>query len=934
MSEETEVGSIVGRLRIDSSAWNAALDAAEAKARELESVDPKVKIETTGAADASAKLDAVAAAEHRLDVASRQAANAASTAYVASERLKVMRERGSATTLQLTAAEEALARADRNAEGAELRHLAATEALNKAKETAVARTVEDAAATETDTAAKKNNTQATQNNAGAMGLLWSALAMIAPAAVPIAAAATAGGVALAGMGAAGILAIKGIHDEMAAGTYQGNQYAAGLSVLKDDLDGLSRTGASAFLNTFQGGVATLNGVMPQLTSDVSVFGAEMGNTVTHGLGFALGAMQALQPAAVIFGAWLTNVTAKLDAFGHSQGMKDFAEYAMQAIPPVTATIESLVTAAFHLLQGLAPIGNVALTSLKVLADAINALPVEAITVLAPAVSGAVGAFMLFKNVIPVLEAFGIAENIALGPVGLIVAGVGLLAGALVGMSAATQTNTGDVTSWTTALEQSNGAIDANIQKMAAKKAEDGGLLDAANQLGISLPQVTDAILGQGDSLDQVKAKAEQAIDAYDNSAVSVDNMGRATHLVTQQQQDQYDAATKLLSGISSLNGGLQQGEHNYKNYTSAITSSSTASTAQAWATQQAANAAHMSVDAYLAAGKAADAQAAQQQAAANAMYRENDAGGLLKVTLDALNGKTISAAQAQNTFDSAIANSDKHVDATGKTINRASTSLDGMSAAAVKNRGELINQVTDLNSVAEAMRNNGAKTDETRNKMIAMRNEIIDNAVAHGENRDSVIRYLDSLFKIPRSIPPTQLEVDNAQAVAAIAAVKAGLDNLHDKVIYTTIMESTMNSGNTGLTSGVGTHGGGTRFAQREGGLVPRHLASGGWADITGGGLLHGAGGPTQDLVPIMGSPDEFMTKASSVRSIGPDAFEYMNRTGQLLTQPVPVPSGPAPAPVVHVYIDGREMRSDMVNVAVQQIGNWVADQNRRRPGA
>jgi hypothetical protein len=48
------------------------------------------------------------------------------------------------------------------------------------------------------------------------------------------------------------------------------------------------------------------------------------------------------------------------------------------------------------------------------------------------------------------------------------------------------------------------------------------------------------------------------------------------------------------------------------------------------------------------------------------------------------------------------------------------------------------------------------------------------------------------------------------------------------------------------------------------------------------GGRLFGPGGPTGDKIPLMGSADEYMMRASAARSIGYDALDYMNRTGQL----------------------------------------------------
>ena len=48
------------------------------------------------------------------------------------------------------------------------------------------------------------------------------------------------------------------------------------------------------------------------------------------------------------------------------------------------------------------------------------------------------------------------------------------------------------------------------------------------------------------------------------------------------------------------------------------------------------------------------------------------------------------------------------------------------------------------------------------------------------------------------------------------------------------------------------------------------------------GGPVFGAGGPTEDRVPIMASPGEYMLKASSAKSLGIQTLDYMNETGEL----------------------------------------------------
>jgi predicted ester cyclase len=163
------------------------------------------------------------------------------------------------------------------------------------------------------------------------------------------------------------------------------------------------------------------------------------------------------------------------------------------------------------------------------------------------------------------------------------------------------------------------------------------------------------------------------------------------------------------------------------------------------------------------------------------MYLENDAAGILKTGLDLLNGKTLNAAQAQNSFDSSLVNMGDHVNATGKKITFTTTSIKDMSSASVALRGQLNGQVTNLQNVVEANGGLANSTGKARAQMVTMRQQIIDNAVAHGVDRAAVTAYIDKLLKVPKSVPPTKLDVDTAAANAKIAAIKKLIATIPEK---------------------------------------------------------------------------------------------------------------------------------------------------------
>lgn len=67
--------------------------------------------------------------------------------------------------------------------------------------------------------------------------------------------------------------------------------------------------------------------------------------------------------------------------------------------------------------------------------------------------------------------------------------------------------------------------------------------------------------------------------------------------------------------------------------------------------------------------------------------------------------------------------------------------------------------------------------------------------------------------------------------------------------------------------------------------LIGTHALSQGLSaapGFAGGGRIYGPGSPTSDSVNIRASRDEFMMRASSAKSIGYPALEFMNRTGEI----------------------------------------------------
>ena len=101
------------------------------------------------------------------------------------------------------------------------------------------------------------------------------------------------------------------------------------------------------------------------------------------------------------------------------------------------------------------------------------------------------------------------------------------------------------------LREQGGVINEKVRAAAAADAEDKGMLKAAQDLGIALPAVTNAITGQSGALEGLRTKLQAIIDA--NKVYATDEFGNVNW--TGQLTDQGIAAKNLLNDVNALAGG-------------------------------------------------------------------------------------------------------------------------------------------------------------------------------------------------------------------------------------------------------------------------------------------------------------------------------------------------------------------------------------------
>lgn len=162
-------------------------------------------------------------------------------------------------------------------------------------------------------------------------------------------------------------------------------------------------------------------------------GAAYKAIVTFGKIFAnfgrglFGVFSGFAPVSKAFMGGLLAMSASFAKFGATvstnDGFQSFVAYMLQTGPMVLATIGSLIQALVHIGVALAPLGAVALGSIKFLSDVISAIPTPVLGALASAIAAIVVALKLWSIAQAVLNVLLTAN-----PIGaIIVAVIGLVA---------------------------------------------------------------------------------------------------------------------------------------------------------------------------------------------------------------------------------------------------------------------------------------------------------------------------------------------------------------------------------------------------------------------------------------------------------------------------------------------------------------------------
>ncbi len=831
------VGELVAYLRLDLDQFDAGIADAQRKADKLDGkdVDVKVKADTSGA-DAKltateAKMAEVAAAESKValsaktasggldkvSTSARKVADATARAGIAQLRLDELQKSGTAKASALASAQQSLVRAQRD--------LAA-------------------AMKEVDSGNKKIAHSGAQAGQG-MSALVSAAILLGPALVPIAAGAAGLAAGWSAMGAAGVLAIVGIREQMAAGTQMGIQYTDLMGTLTDDLHTLAATAAGGVLGPFQQEVASLQGSMPFLNGMIGEFSNVTGKAASALVSGLVAAFIALEPLERDVAGYTLTLSERFDALMSGGGVVSFGDYVRSVFPVVMQDVESLVGAAVHLVEAIAPLGMGSLGILRMLSDLINALPVNVLATLVQVASSAYVAFSAFKllsgplsGLSTTLRGVGLSAEAAATGVKALTIASGVI-GAVLGVATlaysvfadSQRRSTQFANDFADAIRQDNGVLGENTQAMAVKQLQDSGALDLARQMHIAYGDVTAAVLGQAGAQSKLNAEIDSYVKNAGTQSVLVDGQ------VVQQQKGTVEA-DKLRQVTSDLAAATANGAASNRQLTDA-TAATTASMTPAQQAQ-----ADLAAKFGVTAAALASATTAQQttaQAAQDAtakMLLENDAAGILKASLDILNGKSLSLMQAQ-TADAAATNN------ATDSLKKNGTAIQGNSAAAIANQQALQQKALASQAEAEAV---GKATGSTDKAVQAYKDSktALENATrAQGLLTPAVQAYINKLYDVNNlKVKPTKLDVDTASALQKIRDLQSWINGMHGKTVQINTIQQTI----------AYTTSGGNNVASVGGAPVKR--AAGGWA--------LGAGTSTSDSIDARLSNGEFVVNAAA----------------------------------------------------------------------
>ena len=569
-----------------------------------------------------------------------------------------------------------------------------------------------------------------------MSGLVVAAAALAPALIPIAAAATGlGGIAVAG--GVAVLAIKGIQKEMKDGTPIGQAYTANLATLKGNLTELEHTAAGGVLTGFKKSVAQIQPLMPALNRDTALYSSQLGE-IAGNTGVALVTLfHRFEPLFAQFNQDLVAGSVKLAAWAKSStGVSSFVAYAQAQLPKVEQFFGTLAVTVGHLAQGFAPFGGFILSDLTAFSKVVNAIPIPVLKVAAPAVISLVVA----------MKAMQVAAAVAPGII--------KLNSALVGFAAAETT----VGAASLALARTLGPAAVAI---AAIVAAAKGMDDISQKFkkdsflhDVFDPHNADILKTQATGLDGLRTAYWSLHDGVSGTAQQLLDWGSKAenaHIVTTRfatsGKDLNKALADLRAQVGPVSGGLDD------------------------------------------MGTAAAASAAKQKTLTGEMNKVKDSAfsvtaqlGFLNAALDKLSNNSIDAEQSELQLKDSLANLVTQAKANGH-------SLDENTAKGRANKEGLLSIIQGINAHAVAV---GKQTGSVGKATTALKTDeaaLRSSMTQAGYTKKQIDNLIAAYAATPKQVA-TAIRANTINATRKLASLQAQLDHLRGKDIVINTIQS------------------------------------------------------------------------------------------------------------------------------------------------
>lgn len=649
-------------------------------------------------------------------------------------------------------------------------------------------------------------------------LIAGAIAALIPLLAPLAGYVLGVGGALAGMGAAGALAIYGIIRAIKDGTVAGAEYKRGLDQLKQTLDRLGNTAANRMLGSFATAVSMINMSLPTLNNQVGVFAGIAGRIGTTVLQGVLNALRVLNPLFVQGAEYVAQLAAGFEAWTANGGLEKFTTYAMQVFPQVAATLGSLAALALHVADGFSAWGGPMLTVLKAAADALNAIPAPVLPALALGAIGVASAFKAWSAV----------------------------KGSIDGVNGSLNMTSGSAKAAFTTLLQGVAAVDAAMLQMIASASSGIKQWQGLTQTG---DQWAESVRAGKVDTEQLGRTLQATGGFWNDFMNNIDLAGTSVRPL-------YDNVKALDQAIASATphdaaiayGQLMEAGKKAGKSAADMAALFPAATAAIHAQKQASQEA----------GKAAYDNAAGLDASAASAKATQDAMSKLDQALKGLGSAQMDASQANIQYNQSVADA-------AATTKQYGQGLDLTTEAGRKNMAALNGVASSAVSLIAAQSQAGVSSGQLTQNMAAARQAFINAAVAAGATADQANHLADQYGLIPKNVSTAITTSGAAQAAADAAAVKAAYDAIERSITIrvNTIETRSVMTDLNGSGSGSGRMG-----TFRDGGTI--HAANG--MTMPGGGSSH------VDSIPTMLAPlEEVISNRFSQASNNRDLLKLVN---------------------------------------------------------